>query len=515
MQLKRKPIALFLVAVGLLIALLLGTSWLIEHPLRTTLVDRSNRSLTGYRIELQGVDVHPLSFSMDLNGLRLIRDDLPSPPLLTIPSLSAGIHWKALLHGRVVAHVHLESPRVAMDATRLGKDLQDETPLEGKGWQDAVSRMSPIEIDDLRISNATVSYSGRDDGQPLVIEQLHFQAANIRNIRDPEAPYPSDVEWSGRILGQGAIVFKGQADFLAPGLPALKGRLELDNMPLAPLGSVAEGSPVSIDDGTLETLRLEMEYSKSSKRIRVTEATFNGLEASYVYPAETGTLLAGLQARADSGLEDIHIQVDRLSLTAGNIGFINRKTDPNYRVFASGTRLTVEHFSNRGGKNPMTVRLRGAFMNSGSMAAFGTFQHQKGNFDLRVAINGTHVTEMNPILKAYSGLDASAGVFSLFSEVSVQDGHIDGYVKPLFRDLEITDRRQDQNDNLFDQIYEGAADALVKLLENSPRDAMVTRADLSGRIDNPDANILETLLNLIRNAFVDAILPGFESGYDS
>jgi hypothetical protein len=39
---------------------------------------------------------------------------------------------------------------------------------------------------------------------------------------------------------------------------------------------------------------------------------------------------------------------------------------------------------------------------------------------------------------------------------------------------------------------------------------VATRIDISGPLDDPEANTLEVIFLLIRNGFFNAILPGFE-----
>ena len=76
--------------------------------------------------------------------------------------------------------------------------------------------------------------------------------------------------------------------------------------------------------------------------------------------------------------------------------------------------------------------------------------------------------------------------------------------------MDVYDARQDQEKNLFQKIYEGLVGGVSQLLENSPRQEVATKADLVGYLDNPQASTWQVLMNLIQNAFFQAILPGFE-----
>ncbi|HEV8620809.1 MAG TPA: hypothetical protein VGQ79_07270, partial [Nitrospiraceae bacterium] len=104
----------------------------------------------------------------------------------------------------------------------------------------------------------------------------------------------------------------------------------------------------------------------------------------------------------------------------------------------------------------------------------------------------------------------TAGLFSLYSELSVKNGRVEGYIKPLFRDLKVYDARQDKEKSLFHKLYEGLVGGVARLLENKPREEVATRTDVSGALENPQTSTWQTVVNLVKNAFFKAFLPGFE-----
>ncbi len=46
------------------------------------------------------------------------------------------------------------------------------------------------------------------------------------------------------------------------------------------------------------------------------------------------------------------------------------------------------------------------------------------------------------------------GVFSVFSEITVKEGKVNGYLKPLFKDVEAYDPEQDRDKGLLQKVYE-------------------------------------------------------------
>ena len=47
-------------------------------------------------------------------------------------------------------------------------------------------------------------------------------------------------------------------------------------------------------------------------------------------------------------------------------------------------------------------------------------------------------------------------------------------------------------------------------MKNVPRKEVATEVDISGRLDNPKTSTFQAIVKLIQNAFIKAILPGFD-----
>jgi hypothetical protein len=174
--------------------------------------------------------------------------------------------------------------------------------------------------------------------------------------------------------------------------------------------------------------------------------------------------------------------------------------------------LDIQNLSNHLKDGVMRGRLRGKFLGSGPCEAEFAFRPEtKGpDFNLTLSIEDTDMRRMNDLFRAYGNFDVVAGVFSFYSEIKVRQGKIDGYVKPLFRDMDVYDRRQDREKGIFRKMYEGLVGGISSLLTNRPREEVATQVSVSGDIESPQTSTWETVVRLIQNAFFQAILPGFE-----
>jgi hypothetical protein len=130
------------------------------------------------------------------------------------------------------------------------------------------------------------------------------------------------------------------------------------------------------------------------------------------------------------------------------------------------------------------------------------------SFQLAVRLLGLDVTKINSLARAYGKVDFERGLFDLVVEIQAKEGQLDGYVKPLFRNLKIFSLDPDlKEDNLLEFFWEGLVGVATGVLTNPPRDQFGTEIPLAGQIDNPRYSLLEVIGNVLRNAFIRAYLP--------
>jgi hypothetical protein len=118
---------------------------------------------------------------------------------------------------------------------------------------------------------------------------------------------------------------------------------------------------------------------------------------------------------------------------------------------------------------------------------------------------------MNDLLRAHGGFDVAAGWFSFFSELHVKNGTINGYVKPLFRDVRASNPEKDRDKSFGQKLYERLIDVVAVVFRNSVRKEVATQADISGSLEDPKASTWQIIGKFIENAFLRAILPGFDT----
>ncbi|MEW6269977.1 MAG: DUF748 domain-containing protein [Thermodesulfobacteriota bacterium] len=507
------------VAIGLLLLIVLAAfvaAYVIEEPLRRSMEQRVNAALEGYEVRIGALDLHPIGLSLDLENVVLTQDAYPDPPVARLPALTASVQWGALLSGDLVADFAFDSPELFLNLQQARDEVRDERDLEERGWQQAAREIYPLEVNLLRIENGKITYDDGSDLGPIRIDRLDFVARNIRNVEEKEA-YPSSLELDATVFGEGAVDFSGDADFLAEPFAAVKGDVSIEDMPLEKLTPLAKHYAVQLRGGTLSAAG-QVEYGPKKRVVELDDVRIDGVRADYVREgaaAARGDRVATKVARETTDPEtrpETVVRVDTLRIADAELGYVNREAEPDYRVFVTGLDVTVRDFTNQKSGEPGRAELKGAPMGTGSADVRVTFQptDERTEFESLIEIRDVDMTTMNDLLRATGGFDVKAGRLSFYGEVAVKEGRVEGYAKPLFADLDVYDTQQDAGESIFQKAYEGIVGGVGELLENTPRDEVATRTDLSGPIENPETSTWEIVVNLIQNAFFQAIMPGLE-----
>jgi hypothetical protein len=522
--LNRVPRRLVLWCGGILAVILViifAVAFFIDEPLRRKVERNMNERLKGYTVRLERLDFHPIGLSLDLEQLSIYQNPPSDQPIAHIPNLHASVHWKALLSGRLVGDFQFDDPTINFDLRQFEQEAKDATPIKEKGWQAALQAAYPLKIDRFAIRNGDVTYVDKGPYKPLHLTQVNFTAENIRNVESAEGVYPSPVALEGVVFEKGKARFTGNVDFLAQPHIALKGEFQLDDIALDYFRPIAERFKLSARSGSLST-QASIEVAPTVQKILISNLNIGSLDADYLHqetqtaPTERMTKEAGQVARKAANEPTLEVKVERVTAD-GRIGYINQAAKPPYSVFLEAAKLQVENLSNHFRDGPAKVRMTGKFMGSGATQAQATFRPEaKGpDFDLTLSIENTDMRKMNDLLRAYGNFDVVAGNFSMYSEIKIRQGKIAGYVKPLFTDMEVYDRRQDAEKSMFRKLYEGLIGGISGLLQNRPREEVATKVPISGDVEAPQTGTWQTVLGLIQNAFFKAILPGFEKEVSS
>ena len=511
------------VILGTVVVLFLAGAVLdraLAEPLRRDIERRFNENLQGYTATVDHVDFHLLGFALDVEGLVVSQNAHPDPPVLEIPRLTANVHWKALLRARLVADFIFESPTLHANLAQLQEENTDEVAFKERGWQDAFQSIYPLKINELRIKDGELTYQDESDFRPLKASHIELLASNIRNIHSKDREYPSEVKAEGALFERGRFTIAGNADFMAKPMPGVKVSASLEGVELDYFEPVVRRYNLTVRQGVLDASG-QIEYATTVNNVDLDLITLRDASIDFLYSAAPNERVEVAKQRISETARDVMndtqslFRIRKLDVENGTIGFVNRDASPRYRVFVTGADFHLQNLSSRAEDGVAEATLTGSFMGTGEVQGSASFfpEGKEANFSAALKIADTQLRPMNDMLKAHGNFDVAGGVFSLYTKVRVKDGYISGYVKPLFRDMDVYDPRQDKDKNVFRKVYEKVVGGVAKFLENRNRDEVATVVSLSGPVSEPDMNALQIIGRLIQNAFIKSILPGFEGEF--
>ncbi|MDB6034328.1 MAG: hypothetical protein JWM16_4666 [Verrucomicrobiales bacterium] len=200
--------------------------------------------------------------------------------------------------------------------------------------------------------------------------------------------------------------------------------------------------------------------------------------------------------RAYKSEKPVDVYLSQLEASINNLTNIRDETTPLVST-VQATALAMDHakFEYKMTLNPFAYR---------------------PTFHMAIRLLGLDVTKINDLALAYGKFDFKRGWFDLVVETDAKEGQVTGYAKPLFRNLQVFslshDVKEDKPLQFFWQALVGGA---IKLLKNQPRDQFGTlipfNSDVSGATST---DVLATIGNIMRNAFVRAYLPRLENGQE-
>jgi hypothetical protein len=261
-----------------------------------------------------------------------------------------------------------------------------------------------------------------------------------------------------------------------------------------------------------------LEYSPKVTRVQVDKATINGVSIQYVHApatqqAETQRVKeTSKQIEKQNNRPAVDLQVREFDVAHSSFSYTDKTKKPAYRVFMSNTDVALKNLSNHQQQGRADVALHGKFMGSGDTRLVGDFlaSRQGPALNMNLTIEHTDLPSMNNLLRAYGRLDVAAGQFSLFSQVGIRDGYLNGYVKPMFGGLEVYDYRKDKNTPVLHQAKELVLGGASHLFKNRKTQQVATEVSLSGKLSSPGISTWQAIGQVLHNAFIQAILPGFD-----
>ena len=208
------------------------------------------------------------------------------------------------------------------------------------------------------------------------------------------------------------------------------------------------------------------------------------------------------------------LQVNRFEILNGNVRYLDGTSNPKVDILMTNMHAVATNLRN----SYDSSKLLPAKVIARADVYEGEFTFnldinplaKQPTFDLNAELKDTNLVLLNDFFKAYAKIDVNKGKFGMYTEVAAKEGAFKGYVKPIIKDLDVVGH-EDRQDNIFRKMWEGLVGFVGQVFKNQPEDQVATKIPFEGRLDNPDTNIWVTILNVLQNAFIQAIQPSIDS----
>jgi hypothetical protein len=256
-------------------------------------------------------------------------------------------------------------------------------------------------------------------------------------------------------------------------------------------------------------------HRKIVGRVLMDEPELNFVDAPTAGDSQTGAGGPWLQMIRDL----FPFKINSAIIRNGSVHFRAYQSQKPVDAYLSQLNATIDNLTNiRDETAPLisTIQATALAMDEAKLEYKMTMDpfSYRPTFHMGLRLIGLDVTKVNDLALAYGKFDFKRGWFDLVVETDSKEGQLTGYVKPLFRNLKVFSLKQDIKEDsvpqFFWQALVGAATAIFK---NQPRDQFGTLIPFSTNASGANStDVLATIGNVMRNAFVRAYLPRLESG---
>jgi hypothetical protein len=259
-------------------------------------------------------------------------------------------------------------------------------------------------------------------------------------------------------------------------------------------------------------------HRKIVGRVVMQQPEINFVDARTEQDSQSGAGAPWLQMIRDL----FPFKINSANVQDGSVHFRAYQTAKPLDVYLSQVNGSIENLGNiRNETTPLvaTVQASAVAMDQAKLDFKMTLDpfSYRPTFHMALRLLGLDVTKINDLALAYGKFDFKRGWFDLIIEADSKEGMMTGYVKPLFRNLKVFGISEDvKQDNPLQFFWQALVGAATTLLKNQSRDQFGTLIPFSADASTAtSADILATIGNILRNAFVRAYLPRLENQQDT
>jgi hypothetical protein len=209
------------------------------------------------------------------------------------------------------------------------------------------------------------------------------------------------------------------------------------------------------------------------------------------------------------------LKINRFATHNGEIHYRDFSRQPKVDVMVDRVQMVATNLTN---SKKLSKSLIAEILIEGRPLREGNARSQialdpyaaKPTFALNLEMRDIPLIKLNDFAKAYGAFTFESGTLRLATEMNCQNGAFRGYVEPVFDHMGIFNPKHD-SENPASFVWQAILGGLTEIVRNYSHDRFGTRVPFAGTFDKPQPEILTTIFNAFRNAFVKAFTGKLEN----
>ncbi|WP_082217282.1 DUF748 domain-containing protein [Dyadobacter psychrophilus] len=262
---------------------------------------------------------------------------------------------------------------------------------------------------------------------------------------------------------------------------------------------------------------LSVQWESLLKGKLVSEVECHNPEINFAFSSSEEGSQTGAENDWTKVIKDLlPIEINRFQIIDGKVDLTSIVSQPKTDLTLKNFQLEIANIRNveeKGKALPSPVKATGDMPGFGGTMLFTAnmmLLKQIPDFDYNMSLKDLQLVKLNSLSRQYGNLDFEKGTMSLLSEMKMVDGKLEGYLKPLTKDMKIF-KMKEENRNVSQFFRELLAEGGAFILENKKKDQVATRIPLKGTVGDISTDLWPIIINVLRNAYVEA----FKAEYDS
>lgn len=182
-------------------------------------------------------------------------------------------------------------------------------------------------------------------------------------------------------------------------------------------------------------------------------------------------------------------KINRFEIRDSAVHYMDLARKPQVDIAVTNLHILCRNITNsRNLTNelPTPFEVSGTSIGGGKLRVNGAANPftESPRFDVDAAMEGVDLVALNEFLRAYAKVDVKKGTLDFYTEMAAADGRFKGYVKPLVKDLDILDLKDDLK-NPVKLFWESFVAGVMKLFKTSPKIVSQPRFRLKARSKTP------------------------------